>query len=196
MFTHATHTHTHTIQVRELLVTAREGVRALLNERVSELHTIAGALIDKETLTADQITTLLAAVAGEQGDAGSSAGGGSGGDKQPGGEEALGGVLTAEAHQPAASAPTASVSPAGSAQAQAVGPSSVADRGSSSSLAAQAALGGAMGPQHQRQQQQGQEWVEGRQWGQEEPLQSEPGEGPQQMEELLLPVHQPTTRWR
>jgi ATP-dependent metalloprotease len=81
-------------EVRRVLTEAREGVKRLLSERLPELHAVAGALLDRETLTADD---LDAVIRGEQlpplppvvpppgaggggGGGGGGAGGGSGGD--------------------------------------------------------------------------------------------------------------------
>eukprot|EP00878_Enallax_costatus_P001632 GHUV01001784.1.p1 GENE.GHUV01001784.1~~GHUV01001784.1.p1 ORF type:complete len:896 (+),score=273.74 GHUV01001784.1:260-2947(+) len=47
-------------EVRGLLVNARNQVKALLTDKLDQLHTLAGALLDYETLTKDQIKAVLA----------------------------------------------------------------------------------------------------------------------------------------
>ncbi|GFH20744.1 ATP-dependent zinc metalloprotease [Haematococcus lacustris] len=64
-------------QVRLMLVEARDGVRALLRSRLPELHCLAQALQERETLTAEQIREVMA---GEQ-LPGAGADGGAGADK-------------------------------------------------------------------------------------------------------------------
>lgn len=47
-------------RVRAMLVDARDAVRALLRAKVDDLHAVARGLLEHETLTRDQISTLLA----------------------------------------------------------------------------------------------------------------------------------------
>lgn len=47
-------------EVRSMLVEAREKVRGLLTDKLQDLHSLAGALLDKETLTASEIQAVLA----------------------------------------------------------------------------------------------------------------------------------------
>ncbi|GAX77639.1 hypothetical protein CEUSTIGMA_g5082.t1 [Chlamydomonas eustigma] len=47
------------VEVRQLLVEAREDVKTLLTERMKELHSLATALIDRETLTKVEIEAVL-----------------------------------------------------------------------------------------------------------------------------------------
>lgn len=77
-------------EVRRILTEAREAVRRLLKERADELRAVAGALLDRETLTADDIEAVIR---GESlpplpppvvpPPAGGGAGGGGGGKKAP-----------------------------------------------------------------------------------------------------------------
>jgi len=46
-------------EVRRVLGEARDAVRAMLRERLPELHAVAGALLDRETLTADDIDAVM-----------------------------------------------------------------------------------------------------------------------------------------
>jgi len=72
-------------QVRNVLVEARTGVMELLQSHVTELHSLAGALIEVETLTSKQINALLGLGTAEEPSAPGSSGssnGGSGSDKQ------------------------------------------------------------------------------------------------------------------
>jgi hypothetical protein len=43
-----------------MLVDARQGVMTLMTSRLPDLHALAGALLEHETLTADQIRDVLA----------------------------------------------------------------------------------------------------------------------------------------
>jgi ATP-dependent Zn protease len=45
--------------VRGLLINARSQVKALLTEQLEQLHSVAAALLDHETLTASQIKVGL-----------------------------------------------------------------------------------------------------------------------------------------
>ncbi len=68
---------------------AREGVKALISSRMADLHALAQALIDRETLTAEQIHTVLAT--GQLPDVPPSGGGGGGSGAEPGSGGAGGG---------------------------------------------------------------------------------------------------------
>jgi ATP-dependent metalloprotease len=46
-------------EVRAMLVEARDRVRQLLTERLPDLHSLAGVLLDKETLTSAEIHAVL-----------------------------------------------------------------------------------------------------------------------------------------
>ncbi len=47
-------------EVRSMLVEARERVRTLLTDKLQDLHSLAGALLDRETLTSAEIHDVLA----------------------------------------------------------------------------------------------------------------------------------------
>eukprot|EP00197_Chlamydomonas_leiostraca_P003648 CAMPEP_0202861408 /NCGR_PEP_ID=MMETSP1391-20130828/2816_1 /ASSEMBLY_ACC=CAM_ASM_000867 /TAXON_ID=1034604 /ORGANISM="Chlamydomonas leiostraca, Strain SAG 11-49" /LENGTH=821 /DNA_ID=CAMNT_0049540795 /DNA_START=584 /DNA_END=3045 /DNA_ORIENTATION=+ len=65
-------------RIRLMLTEARDSVRALLTARLPDLHALAGALMEHETLTSDQITSLLAGhdISGPGSSSSSSSGGG------------------------------------------------------------------------------------------------------------------------
>eukprot|EP00955_Chlamydomonas_euryale_P065274 359190-Chlamydomonas_euryale.AAC.1 len=87
-----------------MLVSARDEVKAMLTERVDDLHALATALIDRETLTRIEIEQILG-MDSQGGDGGSqvgASGGGSNGGK--GGDERVGSPAAADAAAAAAPA--------------------------------------------------------------------------------------------
>lgn len=94
---------THAAQVRVMLTEARENVKSLLTEKLQQLHALAGALLDQETLTADQISAVIAAADADGPGAGSSESGARGDDGSERGREQrvrAGATLSARCNAP------------------------------------------------------------------------------------------------